>query len=494
MQTIKDFTGNSYLNQTEANQYSTEAIQPEFKKKEKITSYLDYVYSYPPKIKIKWDRVDELKDDSFARNNYKFNKQTTPYNDSFEEWFFANVKEEAITTNYPMSKYLDGFLDKINSSNFFLKKTKKIQKTLEKIPVFVILNGQNEIVLSKPSNNLTTKSVANYINEKVYDFAGAFDSQVEKQSQMGLFFMNLGDAEKYIKEVAKADFGGTQTVGLTIHCTSLDSAYKITREHHPGIDFRFVPDFKEVKNLLKNDIGKSDMIIEDEQQQLRFRTRTANLFPYLKKLGSYLSPSSSFLQRNEYFKGVPIYIVQISHKPRNIIFEQYYKTIGTLDTAYGKAIQSLDSIIGFGHNWIMQGSLQDAGNSEKFTNFIFFDKTQAAQFVKKQGRNVARYSGSHAPELASIIRKPKIFVYNLEDFLESWEDSNSAELATNNTSLPQTIYKTHATHFVSPPQIQNEVLEIKQNIKENAFNGVINGFGLKLRTLKRTLEIFFSIY
>ena len=32
---------------------------------------------------------------------------------------------------------------------------------------------------------------------------------------------------------------------------------------------------------------------------------------YLNKLGMYLSPISSFLQRNEYFKGVPIYIVQL---------------------------------------------------------------------------------------------------------------------------------------------------------------------------------------
>ena len=51
------------------------------------------------------------------------------------------------------------------------------------------------------------------------------------------------------------------------------SAYKITREYHPGIDFRFVPNFQEVKELLSKKFksGKTDIIIEDEQQQLRFR-------------------------------------------------------------------------------------------------------------------------------------------------------------------------------------------------------------------------------
>ena len=52
---------------------------------------------------------------------------------------------------------------------------------------------------------------------------------------MGLFFFNYLDAEKYLKEVARSDFEGTQTVGLSVHSISLDSAYKITREHHPGI-------------------------------------------------------------------------------------------------------------------------------------------------------------------------------------------------------------------------------------------------------------------
>lgn len=487
MQTIKDFTGNSYLNQTEANQYSTEAIQPEFKKKEKITSYLDYVYSYPPKIKIKWDRVDELKDDSFARNNYKFNKQTTPYNDSFEEWFFANVKEEAITTNYPMSKYLDGFLDKINSSNFFLKKTKKIQKTLEKIPVFVILNGQNEIVLSKPSNNLTTKSVANYINEKVYDFAGAFDSQVEKQSQMGLFFMNLGDAEKYIKEVAKADFGGTQTVGLTIHCTSLDSAYKITREHHPGIDFRFVPNFNEVKDLLLNKIGKADFIVEDEQQQLRFRRRNINIFPYLNKLGNYLLPSNSFLQRNEYFKGVPIYVVQLNEKPRNFGIEQYFNIIGRLDVIYSRLIHYFDYSAGFGHNWIMQGSLKSAGKAD---NYVFFEKDQALKFCKKNGRKVARYSGSRASLLEFMVRKPKIFIYNLEDFIEDWEDNLLGEVSSENI---KNVFQHGNTYFIPPDNNVKEIQNFSRDFKSSKSNSIAQNVNVKFKVLKRALGVFFSI-
>ena len=52
--------------------------------------------------------------------------------------------------------------------------------------------------------------------------------------------------------------------------------------------------------------------------------------PYLNKLGAFLSPNSSFLQRNEYFKGVPIYIVQVSEEPRNFITEKYFNIVGAL--------------------------------------------------------------------------------------------------------------------------------------------------------------------
>ena len=97
------------------------------------------------------------------------------------------------------------------------------------------------------------------------------------------FFMNRQDAENYLKEVARSDFEGTQTVGLSIHCISLDSAYKITREYHPGIDFRFVPNFNEVKELLVKD-WPSDILLRMNNNNLRFRTEMLTI-SILKKIG-----------------------------------------------------------------------------------------------------------------------------------------------------------------------------------------------------------------
>ena len=492
MEIIKECNINYQFNQTEPKLQSNASAKLEFNTNAKTADYFDYIYSYPPKIKLKWGKIDELKEDPLISSNYGTFEHSFPFIDFIEDWFFNDVPKKATSQNYPKSEYVDGFLDNINSSNFFFKKTKPIQSALNSIQVFVVLNGNGEIVLSKPSHILGSKSFNNYINGKIYDSCGAFDPLVEKKSALGLFFVNALDAENYLKEVARSDFEGTQTVGLSIHCIGLDSAYKITREHHPGIDFRFVPDFKEVKNLLKNDIGKSDMIIEDEQQQLRFRTRTANLFPYLKKLGSYLSPSSSFLQRNEYFKGVPIYIVQLTENPRSFWTERYFNVAGVLDNIHSRFIQSLDYTVGFGHNWIMQGSLMDAGNSDKSENYIFFDKEQAIKFSKTNGRKVARFSGGRTSSLENLVKKPKIFIYNLEDFLEDWEDkilNDSLEVEDANG----TILNCKATHFVSPNLNSKHISDFSQDFETGTLKKLRQALDVKFRIFKHATGIFFSI-
>lgn len=488
MTIVKECNVNYYENKTESKIQSKKTVQKEFNKNSKVADYFDHIYSYPPKIKIKWDVIDELKEDLFIGSNYGVLEHSFPFVDFIENWFFNELPEEAVSENYKISQYSDGFLNKINSSNFFLKKTKVIQTALSNIPVFVLVNGQGEIQLSKPSNVLGSKTINSYLNEKVYDISGAFDPLVEKKLRLGLFFLDQLDAEKYLNEVARSDFEGTQTVGLSIHCIGLDSAYKITREHHPGIDFRFVPNFNEVKELLVNNIGKSDMIVEDEQQQLRFRHRNYNLFPYLKKLGAYFSPTSSFLQRNEYFKGIPIYVVQLTSQPRNFWTEQYFHVVGTFDTIYSRTLQHLDRVVGFGHNWIMQGSLEDNSSSNKFENYIFFDKNQALKFSKKNGRNVARYKGGRTSNVEFMVRKPKIFVYNLEDFLEDWEEKIVNELNENKDSQ-DTLFKVKSTYFIPP----NQIKDVLQDIKKDPIKDISQALDVKFRIFKRAVGVFFSL-
>ena len=88
-----------YLNKTESEGQRTENLQVNLEKKSKVTEYLDYIYSYPPKIKIKWNALDELKEDLFIGSNYGVLEHSLPFMDYLEAWFFNGTSEEAEIKN-----------------------------------------------------------------------------------------------------------------------------------------------------------------------------------------------------------------------------------------------------------------------------------------------------------------------------------------------------------------------------------------------------------
>tara|TARA_B110001452_G_scaffold120668_1_gene100157 strand:- start:2646 stop:4247 length:1602 start_codon:yes stop_codon:yes gene_type:complete len=489
-------------------------------KNSKATDFFEDLYSYPPKFTIKWDSLDELTQDLFLENNYGVLEHSFPLIDSFTELFGPPFKggSQTFGHEYSVREFINGYLDKLFSSNFYNKKTKTIQEALAPVPIFVILNGHKEIVLSKPINFVRSQAQKRSLDQSVYDYCGAFDPLVENNPKLGFFFFNRLDAENHLQEIAKSDIDGTKTVGLSIHCIGLHSAYRITREHHPDIDFRFVPHYQEVKNLLKNKLNNSNLIIDDEQQQLRFRPRSANLLPYLGKVGRILLPTRSFLQRDEYFKGVPIYIVQTLKEPRNIFVEQYFNTVNKIDSVWGRLLQFYDSALGFGDNWVMQGSLKDANVSNDYINYVFLNESDATNFIKKQGRKVARYSGSRTSNIEFMVRKPKIFVYNLEDFLESWEEKILADSDTNRSfeQKSQTIFAAGNTFFVPPgtipsstaaqtntsSELESLILEIRTNgsltpaeaLSTNVNEELANAKNNPLLRITETLDLKYRLF
>lgn len=480
---------NSYQNPTAI--YSGELKTGLGSNDSKAVNFFELLYSYPSKFKIKWNALDELKEDLFLPSNYDVLEHSFPFMDYIDDWLFSSNGEEAQSNDgYNFQDLREGFLDKRYSSNFYQKQTTSIQKTLASVPIYVILNGLDEIVLTKPRNLEGSQSLNTSVKQVIYDYCGAFDSSLERRQQIGFFFTNRIDAENYLQEIARADVNGTETVGLSIHCIGLDSAYNITREHHPGIDFRIIPDLQEVKDLLTNNISKSSLIIEDEQQQLRFRRRSVNLLTPLGELGRLLSPTSSFLQRDEYFKGVPIYIVQTTDAPPNIAVNQYFNVLSIVDAAYGRFIQTFDSLLGCGHNWIMQGSLKDVGSSDQTTNYVFFSEKSADQFVKQKGNSIIRYPGSRTSNAESLVRKPKIYVYNLEDFIELWEEKI---LAGNNNlgenSVSKTIFNAKETLFIPTEVSYSEAKNFFESSDSNSITRVTNQI---LQTLSVKSKVFTS--
>ena len=412
------------LNNIDKTSPLVEIYEPTFQlnsslKKSKTVEFFELLYKYPSNIKVKWDNSDELKGDSLLQDNFSTIDHT--FSDFFDTFKFRSKRQNALEKAYKVSDFRQSYQSKTLTSTFYSKKTKVIQKAVETVPVYTVLNGRGEIVLANSFNKLSTTN-SPILNEKLNDFCGDVSNQALNSYRLGLFFFDRETAELYVKEIAKSDLDGVKTLGLTVHCISLDSAYRIAREQHSNIDFRFIPNFDEVQNITEMWASDKNIIFEDKQQQLRFRRRSVPVMTWLGKLGNWITPFNSFLHASEYYKGVPIYIVQLTNKPHGIAFERYFKVADMVDSFYGGILQYFDSLCGYGHNWIMQGSTLKLENSKDSINYVFFEKANALDFCKEHGKNVVRFEGGRTRNLVYKVMKPKIFAYNLEDFLEDWED------------------------------------------------------------------------
>jgi hypothetical protein len=499
---LKDCTSTLLLKATNGvnTSFSTFVIDTSTKESKTI-KFFEELYGYPPKFKVRWDALDELKEDSFNYSNFGVLEHSIPFMDIVNDVRLAKIPQEVEEGKYTFSDYLEGYSDKIRTSKFYKSlEYKDIQHSIQNVPVFIILNGYNEIITANPTNNFDL--ISNKIEESIYDFCGAFDSRFTRNKKLGLFFMEKADADMYMKEIAKVNVDGVKTSGLSIHCVGLDYAYTLARQYNPKIDFRFIPDLNQVKTLLKNNIGNGKTIVEHDQQQLRFRRRPVNIFPFFGRFGRIFSPLSSFLSNQEYFKGVPIYIVQVRDKEawyRDIVFENYFNLIGVADSIWGRFIQYFDDLVGFGNNWIMQGSL-DTVSGNDVTNYVFFERDKAVKFCKNYEKKVCRYSGSRVStflNLEAVVRKPKIMIHNLEDFLELWEETKLVKMCNpiefNNL---KSVYKAKHTYFISSENSETylEFLNGKKLTISETYGKMKQGVNLRYKRLKSFFVIFLGLY
>ena len=64
-------------------------------KNSKAVNFFELLYSYPSKFKIKWNALDELKEDLFLPSNYDVLEHSFPFIDYIDDWLFSSSGEEA---------------------------------------------------------------------------------------------------------------------------------------------------------------------------------------------------------------------------------------------------------------------------------------------------------------------------------------------------------------------------------------------------------------
>jgi len=464
---------------------------PYSQKKSKTLEFFDELYTYPPKFRVKWETIDELHEDLFTSYNYRALNQNLSFVDTLTDFLPSGESGIVEKTTYSWNSYVEGYLNKIISTRFYGKQSKQIQESLQHIPVYTVLNGQGEIVLATSTDTSATSTQT--FNQTIYNLCGSFDPLSERNTKLGLFFMTKKDADIYLNEIAKLDTQGTKMLGLSIHCFGLDFAYRVMREYHPNIDFRFIPDFSEVQAVLTKQTTKnSNFVFEDDQQQLRLRRRPINIIPIVSSLNKRLSPFSSFIENADYFKGVPIYIVNVNDVPSNFFVERYHNVLNLIDTVLGQTLRFVSVGTGFGKNWILEGSVHKQISSSTVQTYIFFEKEAAIEFCQHYGKQISRYSGGRVELLESLAKKPKILVHNLEDFLELWEDTLTETSAINFSNGDKLEFGTRKINMVPAKQSRKDVDLYLQQDKNSSLGKIANFFEFKYRRLLGFVEVLLN--
>ena len=465
-------------------------------------SYFKILYNYPPKIRIHVDQLSPLganiaNPTLTSRSKLDSGAQKSPQN---------------------ISDYLDEYKMKRYTSAFYEDQAAPLKEALKRIPVYIVLNSNQELILARPVNR-ENETPKNPIYETLFNFVCSSNhiSSV-KEAKLGLFFMSRKDAEMHKNTIFKQDPQGAKRVGLAIHCVGLDSAYQIMRQSHSNVDFKIVPNLDELSQFLSKKINDPKLIFDELQYQTYRKIRPVRIMPKFGRLDfNQLIPFFSFVQNNEYFKGVPLYIVQYKNPPRNFneklqnyTYDKYFRSLLRLgrltDAVYGRLINARDFLVGFGQRSIMQGKIETAQISDNITNYAFFSIDQASQFIadyeklckenkrlrKNPSTGIIPYIGSRANTSLSVITlRPKIFVTNLEDFVERWEE---ALLLKNKVTQPlitypyeyQTIFDTKETIFV--PKLESR--DSFTPYQDSNIGRFKNGLLVKYRKFKATFRVF----
>ena len=166
---------------------------------------------------------------------------------------------------------------------------KAILAELRKVPVYTVVNGNNEIILASPRQEISQSSIQWLYNQYYNWFIWKED---EGPVTVGLFFSNKEDAESYLHEICLRDPRGAQNLGVSVKSTGLDTFYYLNRTSSPRVQVRMISNLKELDLLITTNI---------------------------KKKLSFVNPKQKYGQN--WFKGTPIYILRTDNiNTKKLIF------------------------------------------------------------------------------------------------------------------------------------------------------------------------------
>jgi len=152
-----------------------------------------------------------------------------------------------------------GVYKDVNISNI---STKFIMEQLSSSPVFVVKNGFNEVILGHPLSRIKRTG----LKQIAFSFSNLFHQPiVTSPISNGLFFFHPDDAIEFKNFLQSKAFDTSKNMEIKIQPIGLHVAYKMNRKFITETQFRFIPDFKEVGDLIFKHQKAKNLIFHENQ-------------------------------------------------------------------------------------------------------------------------------------------------------------------------------------------------------------------------------------
>ena len=227
-------------------------------------------------LKIK---IQTSNDNIIIKNKKKFDSLSVPYETSKKNFQFPKLE-----------RCFSIFSNK-RSPDFPTKEQKSLLSKLKQVPVYTVVNTQNEVVTASARDYRSSHSLKWIQNKYNEIFFWEYD---EGSVSINLFFMNKEDAASYLHEICKKEPKEAESLGLKIKTIGLDVFYKLNRTSAPKTQSRLVGDLKEIDLILTKYSSESICTMHPKQK-------------YSK----------------DWFQGNPIYVLKFHKDLKNKTIAQY---------------------------------------------------------------------------------------------------------------------------------------------------------------------------
>lgn len=261
----------------------------------------------------------------------------------------------------------------------------------QKFPVFIVINGFNQIVINEPEHLINTKQkFGNQLLKSVYSIF-TLSREYSLPLREAYIFINPIDAIEYYTYIKSQYPKSAKQLELKLFAGSLDEFYKINRLAIPHTQFRLLPDLKEVGKLVT---------------QYQYKNNVN--FDYKQVYGK------------NYFQGQPIYFIEpiiykyialtmqpcyfpnsldLNQKEYNCIFTTYQDAIvawgkyrrkfpqHTLNKKPTLTVYNMESFLKENENQVVNNKIIQL-------NFRFVPSQETYQYIKKLQKNKSDNSSS----------------------------------------------------------------------------------------------------